>query len=139
VLAAPTAEEDAALIAKADELLKTNAHAYFRDPELQELALEARERQQATPPPEPDRAAVADQIERQIAQRQCDKFAAMLRDPAEAGKYWASPQLQESYREAIAAAELPAPAVAPPTAPAAPEVAPPIVPEPAPPAPQGGP
>jgi hypothetical protein len=31
------------------------------------------------PPPEPDRAAVTDQIERQIAQRDVDKFAEMLR------------------------------------------------------------
>jgi hypothetical protein len=102
VLATPTAEDDAALVAKADELLRTNADAYFRDPELQELALEARERQLAAPTPEPDRAAIADQIERQIAQRNVDKFTEMLRK--EPAKYWASPEMQRQHREAIAAA-----------------------------------
>ncbi len=101
VLATPSPEDDAALIAKVDELLKTNADAYFRDQELQELALEARERQLAAPPAEP---AVDDYaIERRIAQQDVDRFAAMLRDPAEAAKYWASPDLQRRHHDAIAA------------------------------------
>jgi hypothetical protein len=89
---APSAEEDAATIARASELLRTNPDAYWRDHELQEAQLEALERQEAAPPPEPDRAAVVDQIERQIAQRDVDKFAEMLRK--EPGKYWSSPELQ---------------------------------------------
>jgi hypothetical protein len=131
-LATPSAEDDAATIAKASELLRTDPAAYWADKALQEAQLEALERQQATPPPEPDRAAVADQIERQIAQRNVDKFAAMLRDPAEAAKYWASPQLQAQYREAIAAAQTPELSIAPPAQPAAPVVAPAIAPEPGP-------
>jgi hypothetical protein len=69
------AEEDAATIARVAELLRTSPDAYWRDGDLQEAQLEALERQEAAPPPEPDRAAVADQIERQIAQRDVDKFA----------------------------------------------------------------
>jgi hypothetical protein len=130
VLATPTAEEDAATIARAAELLRTDPDAYWRDHELQEAQLEALERQQATPPPEPDRAAVADQIERQIAQRDVDKFAEMLRK--EPAKYWASPELQRQHREAIAEATreaaqpvaqpaaAPSPSVPPAAAPAAP-------------------
>jgi hypothetical protein len=64
-------------IAKADELLKTNADAYFRDPELQELALEARERQFSAPPPEP--GVDHEAIERRVAQQEVDRFSEMLR------------------------------------------------------------
>jgi hypothetical protein len=126
VLATPSAEDDAATIAKADELLRTNADAYWADQALQEAQLEALERQQATPPPEPDRAAVADQIERQIAQRDVDKFAEMLRK--EPAKYWASPELQRQHRDAIAAATReevpPQPVAQPAVAPSPPAAAP---------------
>jgi hypothetical protein len=120
VLATPTAEEDAATIARASELLRTDAAAYWRDGDLQEAQLEALERQQAAPPPEPDRAAVGDQIERQIAQRNVDKFAEMLRK--EPAKYWASPELQRQHHEAIAAAirETPHPVLQPAAAPSPP-------------------
>jgi hypothetical protein len=47
---APSADEDAATIAKADELLRSNADAYWRDHDLQEAAFEARERQVAVAP-----------------------------------------------------------------------------------------
>jgi hypothetical protein len=85
VLAPTGAEEDAATIARADELLRTDPDAYWRDVGLQELALEARERQQAAPPAEP---AVDDAtLERRIAQQDVARFAAMPRDPASAAKY----------------------------------------------------
>jgi hypothetical protein len=126
---APSPGEDAATIARASELLRTNPDAYWRDHDLQEAQLEALERQEAAPPPEPDRAAVADRIERQIAQRDVDKFAEMLRK--EPAKYWASPELQRQHRDAIAAAtreEAPpqpvAPVVAPSPAAAAPAAPP---------------
>jgi hypothetical protein len=45
------------------------------------------------------RAAVAEQIERQIAQRDVDKFGEMLRK--EPGKYWSSPELLRQHRDAI--------------------------------------
>jgi hypothetical protein len=96
VLATPSAEEDAATIARADGLLRTNPDAYWRDQGLQELALEARERQLAAPPPEP--GIDHDAIERRVAQQEVDRFAAMLRQPAEAAKYWASAELRRAVR-----------------------------------------
>src|SRR5882757_7058173 len=123
VLATPSPEDDAALIARADELLKTNADAYFRDQELQELALEARERQLAAPPAEPAVDHYA--IERRIAQQDVDRFAAMLRDPASAAKYWSSPDLQRRHHDAIAAS-IQAEQRGTVPAPAAPAAAPPV-------------
>jgi hypothetical protein len=132
---APSTEVDVATIAKADELLRTNADAYWRDYDLQEAVLEARERQVAAPPPAPDPFSVAasEQLDRQIAQQTVDKFARMVRE--EAGKYWSSPDLQRQYREAIVASigETPgseAPGVV--ASPAAPEVAPSTAAEPPP-------
>jgi hypothetical protein len=90
MLEMPSAEDDAALIVKADELLHSDPNAYWRDEGLQERALEARERQLAAPPPEPGIDHEA--IERRVAQQEVDRFAAMLRQPAEAAKYWASPE-----------------------------------------------
>jgi hypothetical protein len=123
VLATPSAEDDAATIAKADELLRTNADAYFRDAELQERAFEARERQQAAPPAEP--GIDHDAIERRVAQQTVDRFAEMLRK--EPGRYWSSPELQRQHRDAIAAATReeapPQPAAPPAVAPSPPRAA----------------
>jgi hypothetical protein len=80
----------------------TSPDAYWRDQGLQELALEARERQQIAPPAEP--GIDHDAIERRVAQQTVDRFAEMLRK--EPGKYWTSPELQRQHREAIAAATL---------------------------------
>jgi hypothetical protein len=112
----PSAEEDAALIARANELLRTDAKAYWKDEALQEAQFEALERQQAAPQAEP--SPDDDAIERKIAQQDVDRFAAMLRDPASAAKYWASAELQRRHHDAIAAAypeaqEAPAPAAQP--------------------------
>jgi hypothetical protein len=119
VLAPTSAEEDAATIARANELLRTDADVYWCDHDLQEAVLEARERQQAAPPPEPGIDNYA--IERRIAQRDCYKFAAMLRE--EPGKYWGSPELQRHHHDASEpsiqeAPASPPPAPAPPAAPA---------------------
>jgi hypothetical protein len=134
---APSADEDAATIAKADELLRTNADAYWRDHDLQEAAFEARERQVAAPPPAPDPSspAASERLERQIAQQTVDKFARMVRE--EPGKYWSSPDLQRQYSEAIAASigEVPG-SEAPPLAPPPGELGQPVPPIPAPSAPR---
>jgi hypothetical protein len=133
---APSPEEDAATVARADELLRTNADAYWRDHDLHEAVLEARERQQAAPPAEPAIEPYA--IERRIAEGDVDKFARMMRE--EPGKYWGSPELQRQHHDAIAASIQEAPASPPPApVPAAvpaiqpvPVVAsPPLAPEPA--------
>jgi hypothetical protein len=135
---APSADEGAATIARADELLRTNPDGYWRDHELQEAVLEARERQEAAPAPvlDPLSPAGSEQIERRIAQQDVDKFAEMLRkDP---GKYWSSPELQRQRHDAIAASiqealAKPPPAPAPAAAPAAGPIptipSPPLVPD----------
>jgi hypothetical protein len=107
-----SAESDADVIARADALLKSDPAAYWADETLQELALEARERQAAAPAPEP--GIDHDEIERRVAQQEVDRFAGMLRQPAEAAKYWASGELQERHRRAIAASTREAPAAVPP-------------------------
>jgi hypothetical protein len=89
---APSPEEDVATIGRADELLRTNADAYWRDHDLHEAVLEARERQQAAPPPEPGIDPYA--IERRIAEGDVDKFARMMRE--EPGKYGARPSCSGS-------------------------------------------
>jgi hypothetical protein len=127
VLEPTSPETDAEVVARADALLKSDAAAYWRDEALQERALEARERQAAAPAPP---SGIDDaELERRIAQQDCDRFAAMLRDPAQAAKYWASAELQQRYRDSLAAAEGPAaeqPAAVPPGsgAPASPAAAP---------------
>jgi hypothetical protein len=126
---APTPERDAETIEYATKLLRTEPDRYWADAELQELQLEAIERQQGAP----QAPAAVDhyQIERQIAQRDVAKFEAMMRDPQEAQKYWRSPELQAQFRDAItrstqevAVIEQPAPVSTPTeTAPAAPTIA----------------
>jgi hypothetical protein len=109
---APTSEEDVATVARADELLRSNPEGYWRDHELQEAVLEARERQRAAPPPEPSVDPYA--IERRIAEGDVDKFSRMMRE--EPGKYWGSPELQRQHHDAIEASIQEAPANPPPAA-----------------------
>ena len=111
---APSAEEDAGTIARAQELLRTDPNAYWRDPELQEAQYEALARQEAAPTTAP--AIDHYEIERRISQQHVDRFATMLREEPE--KYWRSPELQQQHRDAIAgtireapAGEQPGPAV----------------------------
>jgi hypothetical protein len=104
---APTAEEDAATLARATELLRKDPDAYWRDTELQEAQLEALERQETAPPAEP--AIDHDAIERKVAQDDVDRFAALLRE--DPGKYWQSPELQQQqYRDALGRSVREAPA-----------------------------
>jgi hypothetical protein len=107
---APTSEEDVAMIARADELLRSNPEGYWRDHELQEAVLEARERQEAAPAASPSVDTYA--IERRIAEGDVDKFARMMRE--EPGKYWGSPELQRQHHDAIEASLKEAPASPPP-------------------------
>jgi hypothetical protein len=115
---APNADEDAATIARAEELLRADPAGYWRDADLQEAALEARERQAAASPSSapPDDYA----IERRIAQRDVRKYETMMREqPAE---YWRSPEAQAAYRDAIERSTAPTPS--PPAAAAAPDTPP---------------
>jgi hypothetical protein len=123
---APSTEEDAATLARAHELLRTDPNAYWRDPELQEAQYEALERQKAAPTAEPPIDHMA--IEHKIAQDDVGRSETILRD--EPAKYWRSPELQQQYREAIgrretSMPETPASGEQPGTAPADPGQTPP--------------
>jgi hypothetical protein len=107
---APTPGRDKETIEYATKLLQTEPDRYWADAELQELQLEAIERQQGAPQA-PAAAVDHYQIERQIAQRDIAKFEAMMRDPQEAQKYWRSPELQAQFRDAITRSTQEAPVI----------------------------
>ena len=103
--APPTAAEDAATIARATAMLRDDAAAYWRDhDDLREEWAGAIERTQAataqaeaSPPP-----VAHAPTDRDIAQRDMERFVTMLRDPIQARSYWQSPDLQRQYHDAIA-------------------------------------
>jgi hypothetical protein len=103
---APSTEEDAATLARAHELLRTDPNAYWRDVELQETQFEALERQGTAPTAEPPIDHM--EIERRVSQQHVDRFATMLREEPE--KYWRSAELQQQHRDAIAGTIREAPA-----------------------------
>jgi hypothetical protein len=121
----PTAAEDQEIIAKANALLAKDAAAYFADQELQEAMYEALERQaapQAGPVTVPQ-APSGDEIERRVGRQDMQRYERMMRERP--GEYWASPQHQAAYRDAIqrATAAPPEAFEAPATAPVATEAA----------------
>jgi hypothetical protein len=123
---APTPERDAETIEFATKLLQTEPDRYWADAELQELQLEAIERQQGAPAAA---SAVDDYaIERQIAQRDMAKYEDLMRSDPQ--KYWRDPAAQSAYRDAIERSTMTPPANEQPAsvpvvepAPAAPTVA----------------
>jgi hypothetical protein len=126
---APSPERDQETIEYATKLLQTEPDRYWSDAELQELQLEAIERQQSAPqaPSAVDHYA----IERGIAQRDIAKFEAMMRDPQEAQKYWRSPELQAQFRDAITRSTQEAPVIEQPAPVSAPTESAPAAPPPA--------
>jgi hypothetical protein len=113
----PTPEEDRATIERANQLMRTDAAAYWKDEALQEAALEALERQAApqSGPPALGPPLTDVEIEQRIGRQEMAKFERMMRE--EPQRYWGSPQLQAAYRDAIeratATPEAEAPAAAP--------------------------
>ena len=111
IMAPTTAEADAATIARATELMRTDLAAYWRDAELQEAQYEALQRQgSATAPgeasmPAPATSAlgappapVATPQERNVDQQRHDEIVAMMRDPVGARDYRGSSAVQEEFR-----------------------------------------
>jgi hypothetical protein len=101
VAATPRPEEDRAMLARADELLRRDPAHYWRDGALQDAAFEARERLGATPPEggsemrppdvSPDRQRIGE-------------IETLLRDPSGAGqrRYWNDAALRADYAQALA-------------------------------------
>src|ERR1700678_666176 len=118
---APSPEDDAATIARANELLKTDPKKYWADAELQEAAFEALERQAggasaaqpatpATPaaalgappaPGAPAAAAAPAAPDRAVDQARHDEIVAMMRDPGRSREYWGNPAVQQEYRDVL--------------------------------------
>jgi hypothetical protein len=119
----PTPEEDQATITKANELLAKDSAAYFADEQLQELMLEALERQQAAPSSAAPAPPISDiEIEQRVARQDMARYERMMNE--EPRKYWGDPAAQTAYLDAIQRATTsPAPA-APPAAPVPAPVAP---------------
>ena len=101
VMQAPRPDEDRAILARADELLRNNPARYWGDIELQDAAFEARERlsghalSEGTARPaatvSPDRQRVGE-------------IEALLRDPNGDGqrRYWTDSELRTDYAQALA-------------------------------------
>ena len=100
VTQAPRRDEDQAVLARADELLRSDPARYWGDIELQDAAFEARERldglaraEGAVPPPKASRD-----------QERIEEIEALLRDPNGDGqrRYWTDAGLRTDYAQALA-------------------------------------
>jgi len=101
VVQAPRPEEDRAIIARADELLRSDPARYWNDMELQDAAFEAHERLH-----EPARAQSAAGPPLKTSQdlRRIEEIETLLRDPSGDGqrRYWTDPGLRTDYAQALA-------------------------------------
>jgi hypothetical protein len=95
----PRPDEDRATAARVDELLRNDPARYWGDIELQDAALEARERlslalaEGAAPPPKVSRE-----------QQRIEEIEALLRDPSGDGqrRYWADAGMRTEYAQGLA-------------------------------------
>lgn len=100
VMRAPRADEDHAIITRADELLRNDPARYWADIELQDAAFEARERldddtlAEGTAQPSPK----ANQDRQRV-----EEIEALLRDPTGDGqrRYWSDAGLRADYAQAL--------------------------------------
>jgi len=101
VMQALRPDEDRAILARADELLRSNPARYWSDIELQDAAFEARERL--------DGLALAEDTVRppqKVSQdrQRIDEIETLLRDPSGDGqrRYWTDAGLRTDYADALA-------------------------------------
>jgi hypothetical protein len=97
VMQSPLPDQDRAVLARADELLRTDPTRYWSDLELQDAVFEARERLDALVP-QAGGAPATDGDRRRV-----DEIEAMLRDPAGDGqrRYWSDAGLRANYAQAL--------------------------------------
>jgi hypothetical protein len=135
----PTPEDDKATIERANQAMRADINAWFKDEESQDFYAEALERQQAAPATPVLGPPVTDaEIERRMGRRDVEKFEKMLRDPQGSQLYWRSPEMQAQYRDALEQANLadeapppgeqPVPTASTPTEPVPPAPVSPVVP-----------
>lgn len=101
VMQAPRLEEDRAILARADELLRSDPARYWDDIELQDAAFEAHERLQ-NPAQTEDAAGPPLNASRHL--RRIEEIETLLRDPSGDGqrRYWTDPGLRTDYAQALA-------------------------------------
>ncbi|SRR5579871_140992 len=95
------ADEDRAVLAHADELLRSDPARYWGDVELQDAAFEAHERLNGVPSA-PGSARPSEEISRD--QRRVEEIECLLRDPTGEGqrRYWTDAELRADYGQALA-------------------------------------
>ena len=101
VTQAPRLDEDRAIVARADELLRNDAARYSGDIELQDAAFEARERLDGAAPAQgTSQLSLSANRDRQ----RIEEVEALLRDPSGDGqrRYWADAGLRTDYVQALA-------------------------------------
>jgi hypothetical protein len=98
--AAPRPEDDRAMVASSEELLRRDPARYWRDHELQDAVFEAHERLGRFATPQ-DAASLEEST---ADQRQIEEIEALLHDPSGAGqhRYWNDAALRARYAQALA-------------------------------------
>ena len=101
IMQAPRPDEDRAILARADELLRSDPARYWSDIELQDAAFEARERLDG--PASAEDTVRPPQKVSQDRQR-IDEIETLLRDPSGDGqrRYWTDTGLRTDYADALA-------------------------------------
>jgi hypothetical protein len=101
VTQAPRPDQDRAIVARADELLRSDPARYWADMELQDAVFEAHERLDG---PVPKEGAAAPPPKGGQDQQRIDEIEAMLRDPRGDGqrRYWSDASLRADYAQALA-------------------------------------
>ena len=101
IMQAPRPDEDRAILARADELLRSDPSRYWSDVELQDAAFEARERLDG--PASAEDTVRPPQKVSQDRQR-IDEIETLLRDPSGDGqrRYWTDAGLRTDYADALA-------------------------------------
>jgi hypothetical protein len=96
---APDPTEDRAILARADELLRSDPARYWGDIELQDTVFEARERLDSPAPAQNAAQPPAASRDRQ----RVEEIEALLRDPSGDGqrRYWTDAGLRTDYAQAL--------------------------------------
>jgi hypothetical protein len=101
VIQAPRPDEDRAILARANELLRNDPARYWLDTELQDAAFEARERLEV---PMPTEATLQPPQKASPDRQRIEEIETLLGDPSGDGqrRYWTDAGLRTEYGRALA-------------------------------------